>query len=56
LDEYFKDYSGRIDFIRQDVEGAECQVLKGARNVLLKNKNLIGIIEFWPKALKRGRK
>ena len=34
-----------IDFIKIDVEGAELGVLKGAKNVLLKNKPII-IFEF----------
>lgn len=48
LDEYFKDYSGKIDFIKVDVEGAEKYVLKGMHNLLNKNKTINIFTEFYP--------
>lgn len=53
LDELFKDYEGRIDFIKIDVQGAEMAVLEGGRNIIKKNKDLKIVTEFWPAGLSR---
>lgn len=53
LDDYFKDYDGRIDFIKMDIEGAEAAALQGTLNLLKKNKDVKIVTEFWPIALKR---
>lgn len=52
LDDYFKDYKGKIHFIKMDVQGAEGQVLMGMKNLVKKNKNLTIVSEFWPLGLK----
>lgn len=54
LDDYFKDYDGKIDFIKMDIEGAEWAALQGMSRLLMKNKNLKIISEFWPLGLKRS--
>lgn len=46
LDAYFGDR--RIDFIKIDVEGAELEVLEGAKNILGRNDAPALIIEFAP--------
>jgi len=51
LDELFKDYESRIDFIKIDVQGAEMAVLQGGRNIIEKNKDLKIVTEFWPLGL-----
>ena len=51
LDSFFQDYSGKIDFIKMHVEGAELAVLEGMENILNKNKELIIITRFLPSLL-----
>jgi FkbM family methyltransferase len=53
LDDYFKDYFGKIDLIKMDIEGAEWGAIQGMLNLLEKNKTLKIITEFWPSALER---
>lgn len=52
LDEYFKNYNGKIDFIKMDIQGAEGGAIQGMFNLLKKN-NVKIITEFWPIGLKR---
>ena len=40
LDDYFKSYNGRIDWIKIDIEGAEWAAIQGMPLLLEKNKNL----------------
>jgi len=51
LDDYFKEYDGRIDFIKMDVQGAEGKVLLGMNNLLKKLKHVKIMTEFSPKHL-----
>lgn len=48
LDDFFKDYDGRIDFIKMDIEGAEMEVISGASSLLQRNQNLKIATEFCP--------
>ena len=52
LDTFFRDYNGKIDFVKIDVEGAELAVVEGMENIVNKNKDLIIITEFFPDALR----
>jgi FkbM family methyltransferase len=52
LDEYFKNYEGRVDFIKMDIEGAEKLAIEGMQSILRKNKNIKILTEFHPIALK----
>jgi len=52
LDDYFKNYNGRIDFIKMDIEGAEAGAIQGMPLLLRKNKHLKILTEFLPIALK----
>jgi FkbM family methyltransferase len=51
LDDYFKNYSNRIDFIKIDVEGAEWAVVRGMQKLLCLNKGVKVVTEFWPMGL-----
>ena len=51
LDDFLKN-SGRIDFIKMDIEGAEGKALAGMSEILKRNKNLKIITEFNPVLLK----
>jgi FkbM family methyltransferase len=53
LDNYFKDYNGKVDFIKIDIQGAEAAAAQGMFNLLKKNKSVKIISEFWPIGLKR---
>jgi len=46
LDEYFKNFSGNVDLIKIDVEGAEYQVIDGGINFFKKIKPTYLITEF----------
>ncbi|MBI4707538.1 MAG: FkbM family methyltransferase [Candidatus Omnitrophica bacterium] len=52
LDDYFKDYSGKIDFVKIDAQGAEAGIIKGMEGILLQNNNIKLLVEFWPFGLK----
>ncbi len=51
LDDYFRDGSGRIDFVKMDIQGAEGGAIKGMLRVLKENQNVRMVTEFWPFAL-----
>ena len=53
LDNFFKDYKGKIDFIKMDIEGAEYLAIKGMINLLKKNKNIKLITEYYPHWFKK---
>lgn len=53
LDRYFGN-SGKVEFVKMDIQGAEVLALEGGRRLLSNNKGLKMIIEFWPFVLKRG--
>lgn len=46
LDDYFKNYNGKIDWIKIDIEGAELSALHGMTSLLEKNKNIKIITEL----------
>lgn len=54
LDDYFKDFKGKIDFVKMDIEGSEGEALQGMRGIIDKNKNIKIITEFWQKALNKS--
>ncbi|MEM4282315.1 MAG: FkbM family methyltransferase [Candidatus Woesearchaeota archaeon] len=53
LDDYFKNYNGKVDFIKIDIQGAEWGAVQGMLNLLKKNKTVKIVTEFWPIGLKR---
>lgn len=48
LDDYFKNYNGKIDWIKIDIEGAELAALQGMASLLEKNKNIKIVTELAP--------
>lgn len=52
LDEYFKDKSNKIDFIKIDTEGYDGYVILGALNIIEKNSFLKLMVEFHIKFLR----
>lgn len=52
LDDFFKNYPKRIDFIKMDIEGAEYAALLGMSSILKKNKSVKIITEFMPDSLR----
>jgi FkbM family methyltransferase len=48
LDDFFKNKSKDINFIKMDIEGAEGRALKGMRKLLGKNKKIKIVSEFCP--------
>ena len=48
LDDYFKDYNERIDFVKMDIQGSEWQALQGMSDLLKRNKSVKLTSEFWP--------
>ena len=53
LDEYFKEFEKPINFIKIDVEGAESAALLGASKTIENSKNLVILMEYFPKWIKK---
>ena len=51
LDDFFKDFRSKVDFIKMDIQGAEAKAIEGMPELLEGNKNLKIITEFWPYGL-----
>jgi len=47
LDDYFKDYDGKINFIKIDIQGGEGLVLNGMLKFLEKQKSIVIMTAFW---------
>lgn len=53
LDDYFKDYDRKVNFVKMDVEGAEWEALQGMSHLLTRNASVRLLTEFWPALLHR---
>ena len=51
-DDYFRDFSEQINFIKMDIQGAETDALRGMSSLLQKMNDIKIMIEFAPKWLK----
>jgi FkbM family methyltransferase len=56
LDDYFKDFDGKINFIKMDIQGAEPLALEGMAELLSRNRKLKILSEYWPLGIKRCEK
>jgi len=54
LDDYFKNYNGKIDFIKMDAQGSEGGIIQGMPNLFKKNHNVKIAMEFSPGALQKS--
>jgi FkbM family methyltransferase len=54
LDEFLAEPSVFVDVVKMDIQGAECQALRGMRSVLARSKNVTLFSEFWPYGLRRA--
>jgi FkbM family methyltransferase len=54
LDDHFRSYQGRIDFIKMDIQGAEADALQGMEALLRSHRGIKLMTEFWPVGLKRA--
>jgi len=53
LDDFFQDYTGRVDFIKMDVQGSEAGVIQGMPELLGRSPQVKIVTEFWPFGLTR---
>ena len=53
LDEYFQKSKKLVNFIKMDVEGAEGATILGASKIIEDSKNLIIMMEYFPKWIKK---
>jgi len=54
VDEYLKNERGGIGFVKIDVQGYDCFVLKGMKETLGRSDNAIIIGELWPYGLRQA--
>ncbi len=54
LDDYFRDGSSQIRFIKMDIQGAEYHALSGMLEVLNKWRDVVLVTEFWPYGLQKA--
>jgi len=54
LDEYFKQFDNKIDFIKMDAEGSEYFILQGMKKILEKQSDLKIMTEFNPPFLRQA--
>lgn len=51
LDDYFAGYSGSVDFVKIDTQGAEGVILEGMTELINGNDDIIIAVEYWPSGL-----
>lgn len=52
LDNYFNNYTCKIDFIKMDIEGSEYTALEGMQTVLKRQNNIKLLVAFFPSAIR----
>jgi FkbM family methyltransferase len=53
IDEFLKNKSNKVDFVKMDIQGAEVLAIDGMKETLQNNKKLKIIQEWWPEAIKK---
>ena len=48
IDDFFRNYGKKINFIKIDIEGGEAEAIKGMTSLLQKTKNIKMMVEFFP--------
>ncbi len=56
LDDYFKDYGGKINFVKMDIEGEEPEAIKGMCSILRRRNGIKIMTEFNPWLLEKNGK
>jgi FkbM family methyltransferase len=51
LDNYFSNYTGKIDFIKMDIEGSEYTALEGMQTILQRQNNIQLLVAFYPSGI-----
>ena len=51
IDEYLKDKTDRVDYVKTDIQGADFKALKGMAATLKKNPDIMIQSEFWPSVM-----
>jgi len=51
LDDFFEGDDRGVDFVKIDTQGAEGQILRGMHEVIVRNRDLVMAVEFWPYGL-----
>lgn len=54
IDDYFEHYTGKVNLIKMDIQGAEYGALSGMTNLIERNPDLVLVTEFWPLGFKRS--
>jgi FkbM family methyltransferase len=54
LDHYLRDYQGRIDLVKLDIQGSEWAAIRGMKALLRTHRETRLITEFWPFGLNKA--
>lgn len=52
LDEFFREYGGKVDIVKMDIQGAEYAALMGMKELVKKNPQMRIVAEFEPKLMR----
>jgi hypothetical protein len=52
IDAWFGNMDRPLDFLKIDVQGAECRVLRGAAETIRRNPTIVALVEYYPLGLR----